>query len=99
MSVLKKYQDQHPDNLVIKGATTLGVTHTKRLVDMMDVANELASFFIPKSGFDKTVVYRAITHHYQVVFVEAPKEPFVCLPVSVRVGKFSGGKTFEGNAF
>ena len=47
---------------------------TKRLVDMMDVANELASFFIPKSGFDKTVVYRAITHHYQVVFVEAPKD-------------------------
>lgn len=47
---------------------------TKRLVDMLDVANELASFFIPKSGFDKTVVYRAITHHYQVVFVDASKE-------------------------
>lgn len=47
---------------------------TKRLVDMLDVANELALFFIPKSGFDKTVVYRAITHHYQVVFVDASKE-------------------------
>ena len=46
----------------------------KRLTDLMAVANELAAFFIPKSGFDKTVVYRAITHHYQVAFVEAPKE-------------------------
>lgn len=47
---------------------------TRRLVDMMEVANELASFFIPKSGFCKTVVYRAITHHYQVAFVEVPQE-------------------------
>ena len=40
----------------------------KRLSDMLGTANELAAFFIPKTGFDKTVVYRAITHHYQVVF-------------------------------
>ena len=46
----------------------------KRLTDLMAVANELAAFFIPKSGFDKTVIYRAITHHYQVAFVEAPQE-------------------------
>lgn len=45
----------------------------RRLRDLMSTANELASFFIPKSGFDKTVVYRAITHHYQVVFAETPK--------------------------
>ena len=46
----------------------------RRLRDLLGVANELAAFFIPKTGFDKTVVYRAITHHYQVVFVSAPKE-------------------------
>lgn len=46
---------------------------TKRLFDMLGIANELAAFFTPKSGFDKTVAYRVITHHYQVAFVEAPK--------------------------
>lgn len=45
----------------------------KRLKDFMGTANELASFFIPKTGFDKTVVYRAITHHYQVVLKNVPK--------------------------
>lgn len=45
----------------------------KRLTDLMETANELAAFFIPKQGFDKTVVYRAITQYYQAAFVEAPK--------------------------
>ena len=39
-------------------------------MDLMGTANELAAFFIPKTGFDKTIIYRAITHHYQVVFSE-----------------------------
>lgn len=46
----------------------------KRKKDLLKVANALAAFFIPKQGFDKTVVYRAITHHYQVVFVNVSKE-------------------------
>ena len=46
----------------------------KRLKDLMGIANELAAFFIPKQDFDKTVVYRAITHHYQVAFLEADRE-------------------------
>ena len=45
-----------------------------RKKDMLKVANRLAAFFIPKYGFDKTVVYRAITHHFQVVFVNASNE-------------------------
>lgn len=44
-----------------------------RKKDLMKVANRLATFFVPKLGFDKTVVYRAITHHYQSVFVKASK--------------------------
>lgn len=40
----------------------------QRKKDMLKVANRLAAFFIPKHGFDKTVVYRAITHHYQSSF-------------------------------
>ena len=46
---------------------------SKRRKYLMGTANELAMFFIPKAGFDKTIVYRAITHHYQVVFFDAPK--------------------------
>lgn len=45
-----------------------------RKKDMLKVANRLAAFFIPKQGFDKTVIYRAITHHFQVVFLNASKE-------------------------
>lgn len=46
----------------------------KHASDMMVIANELAAFFIPRQGFDKTVVYRAITHHYQVAFERASKK-------------------------
>jgi len=42
-----------------------------RKMDMLKVANRLAAFFLPKRGFDKTVVYQAITHHYQVVLMNA----------------------------
>jgi glycosyltransferase involved in cell wall biosynthesis len=42
-----------------------------RKMDMLKVANRLAAFFIPKTGFDKTTVYRAITHHYQVVLMRS----------------------------
>lgn len=44
----------------------------KRLSDLLGTANTLAAFFVPKQGFDKTTVYRAITHHFQVVFANAP---------------------------
>lgn len=51
--------------------TTLNL---KRWKDLLGIANELASFFISKSGFDKKVVYRAITHHYQAVFLDVSKK-------------------------
>ena len=44
-----------------------------RKKDLLKVANQLASFFIPKAGINKNTVYRAITHHYQVVFVNTSK--------------------------
>ena len=47
---------------------------SKRLVDLMGIANELAAFFVPKTSFEKTTIFRAITHHYQVVFLNASKE-------------------------
>ena len=42
--------------------------------DMMLIANDLAGFFISKTSIDKTVVYRAITHHYQVAFENTAKD-------------------------
>ncbi len=51
--------------------TTRGLKHQS---DMMGIANELAAFFVSKTGFDKTVVFRAITHHYQSVLDSIPKD-------------------------
>lgn len=67
---------QIPDclyNYRVRGNSITNSHQQKRYRDMMGIANELASFFIPKTGFDKTIIYRAITHHYQVVFLNAPK--------------------------
>lgn len=60
-------------NYRVRDNSITNTVDMKRLTDLMGTANELAAFFIPKKGFDKTVVYRAITHYYQVAFVEAPK--------------------------
>lgn len=48
--------------------------NAKRTLDLLEIANELAAFFVAKSDFDKTVVYRAVTHHYQVAFLNGPRE-------------------------
>ncbi len=60
-------------NYRVRANSITNTVDMKRLTDLMETANELAAFFIPKKGFDKTVVYRAITHYYQVAFVDAPK--------------------------
>lgn len=52
--------------------TTTG--NVKRLRDLLGTANTLAAFFLPKQGFEKAIVYRAITHHYQVVFEKATED-------------------------
>lgn len=45
----------------------------KRLMDMMLVANELAAFFMEKQDLDRLIVNQAVTHHYQRVFADIPK--------------------------
>ena len=57
----------------IREGSKMQVVSLKRKKDMITVANRLAEFFIPKQGFDKTVVYRAITHHFQAVLMNARK--------------------------
>ncbi len=44
-----------------------------RKKDKLKVANRLAAFFTTQEGFEKRIVYQAITHHYQSVFVNASK--------------------------
>lgn len=58
----------------VRANSIMTTADSKHLRDLMEVANELAAFSIPKAGFDKTTVYRAITHHYQMVFLNASKE-------------------------
>lgn len=57
----------------VRGNSITTTSSLKHQSDMLGVANELAAFFLPMTGFDKTVVYRAITHHYQSVFEGIPK--------------------------
>lgn len=57
----------------VRGNSITTTGNLKRLSDVMSVANELAEFFVSKTGFEKTVVFQAITHHYQSVFDNIPK--------------------------
>lgn len=61
-------------NYRVRQSSITTTANGQRLRDMLAIANELAAFFIPRRGFGKAVVYRAITHHYQVVFVNASTE-------------------------
>lgn len=56
----------------IRKGSKMGQVSLERKKDMLKVANRLAAFFIPKHGFDKAIVYRAITHHYQAVLINTP---------------------------
>lgn len=72
---VKQIQDSLYNYRVRANSITTNVTYrAKRLHDYLVIANSLASFFIPKQGFDKTIVYRVITHHFQMVFVNVSKE-------------------------
>ena len=58
----------------IRANSITTTNNAKRLSDYLKIANILAAFFITKQGFDKTIVYRIITHHYQVAFSKAKGE-------------------------
>lgn len=60
-------------NYRVRANSITTANDAKRLKDLMAIANELAAFFVSKQGFDKTVVYRAITHHYQAAFERAAR--------------------------
>ena len=60
-------------NYRVRANSITDSNQSRRLLDLMGIANDLAAFYTTKSGFDKTVVYQAITHHYQRVFVDVPR--------------------------
>ena len=66
-----------PDSLYLYRFREGSKMHSNSLArkkDLLEVANRLARYFIPQQSFDKTTVYRSITHHYQVPFDTATKE-------------------------
>ena len=42
--------------------------------DMIRIANDLSALFSTQSGIDRSVIYRAVTHHYQAAFVGASRD-------------------------
>jgi glycosyltransferase involved in cell wall biosynthesis len=61
-------------NYRVRSHSITSTNDMKHLKDFLGIANDLAAFFVSETGFDKTVVYRAITHHYQVVFLNVGKD-------------------------
>ncbi len=58
----------------VRSSSITTTVNKKRLFDLLDTANNLAEFFVAKQGFNKTTIYRAITHHYQVILQDASKK-------------------------
>lgn len=65
-------------NYRVRSHSIMMTNNAKRSRDLMEVANELADFFLPKEGFDKTVIYRSITHHYQAAFLKSKEVKQLC---------------------
>lgn len=61
-------------NYRVRSNSITSTNDLKHLCDLMKIANELALFFITKQGFDKTVAFRSVTHHYQVAFLKADRK-------------------------
>lgn len=54
-----------------------GVATTRSLrsrLDMLRIANDLAGIFTQRDDIDRSIVYRAITHHYQAAFLGADSD-------------------------
>lgn len=54
----------------IRENSIMTTAQPKRLTDMVFVANSLAGFFSTKEKLDRTILYRAITHHYQAAMAQ-----------------------------
>lgn len=66
-----------PDSLYIyriRPQSIMTTINSKRIVDMTMISNTLVDFFSQQSGIDKTIVFRAATHAYQIVLSYSPEQ-------------------------
>jgi glycosyltransferase involved in cell wall biosynthesis len=66
-----------PDSLYIyriRPQSIMTTFNSKRIVDMTMISNTLVDFFSQQSGIDKTIVFRAATHAYQIVLSNPPEQ-------------------------
>ncbi len=58
----------------VRGKSIMTSRSLKHWMDVVRIANELAAFFVPKTGIEKRTIYQALTHHYQVSLANVPLE-------------------------
>ena len=58
-------------NYRIRSNSIMTTRSLKHRQDIIQIANSLSAFFIGKSDIDRTVVFQALTHHYQSVFLNS----------------------------
>lgn len=66
-----------PDSLYIyriRPQSIMTTFNSKRIVDMTMISNTLVDFFSHQPGIDKTIVFRAATHAYQIVLSNPPEQ-------------------------
>ncbi len=66
----------------IRRSSITTTRNLKRDKDLLETANMLSAFFVEKEDCSKTVIYRALTHHYQAPFARSSaKEDKDLLPL------------------
>lgn len=69
-------------NYRIRSSSITTTRILKRDKDLLETANMLSSFFVNKNEVDKSILYQALTHHYQAPFVRSSsKEDKVLVPL------------------
>ncbi len=57
----------------VRGKSIMTSRCLKHWEDTIRIANELAAFFVPIPGIEKSTVYQALTHHYQFAFANVSR--------------------------
>lgn len=92
LAVLKAYQDAHPGNLVIRGTSVLGTTHTKRLVANGYLQMVVKGWYVPSfpgSEGDSTVWYVSYWS-FVVSYLESKFGSAWCLSPELSLYFYSG---------
>ena len=66
-----------PDSLYhyrLRPGSIMATRSLRSRQDMLRIANDLAALFAGRPDLDRSVVYRALTHHYQAAFLGATRD-------------------------